>query len=49
MNYITEIQHFLPLSVSHTKTALIGPSIQIPITNGTLNLGTWQGVYLCEV
>ncbi|KIJ45634.1 hypothetical protein M422DRAFT_29746 [Sphaerobolus stellatus SS14] len=35
-------------SVSHTKTALIGASIQIPITNGRLNLGTWQGIYLAE-
>ncbi|KZS96190.1 hypothetical protein SISNIDRAFT_451894 [Sistotremastrum niveocremeum HHB9708] len=35
-------------SVSHTKTALIGPSIQIPITDGRLNLGTWQGIYLTE-
>jgi len=35
-------------SVSHTKTSLIGPSIQIPITDGKLNLGTWQGIYLAE-
>ncbi|KAL4402467.1 hypothetical protein ACI68E_000232 [Malassezia pachydermatis] len=35
-------------SVSHTKSSLIGPSVTIPITNGRLNLGTWQGVYLCE-
>jgi len=35
-------------SVSHTKTSIIGPSIQIPITNGKLNLGTWQGIYLAE-
>jgi len=35
-------------SVSHTKTSLIGPSIQIPITDGRLNLGTWQGIYLAE-
>jgi len=35
-------------SVSHTKTSIIGPSIQIPITNGRLNLGTWQGIYLAE-
>ncbi|TFK41064.1 hypothetical protein BDQ12DRAFT_678825 [Crucibulum laeve] len=30
-------------SVSHTKTSLVGSSISIPITNGQLNLGTWQG------
>lgn len=33
---------------SHIKASLLGPSITIPITNGRLNLGTWQGVYLCE-
>ena len=32
----------------HIKAAIIGCSIQIPITNGRLNLGTWQGIYLCE-
>ncbi|KZT05967.1 uncharacterized protein LAESUDRAFT_726537 [Laetiporus sulphureus 93-53] len=35
-------------SVSHTKTSLVGTSICIPITNGRLNLGTWQGIYLTE-
>ncbi|KAF8527977.1 hypothetical protein BU17DRAFT_73642 [Hysterangium stoloniferum] len=34
--------------VSHVKTALIGTSLQIPITDGRLNLGTWQGIYLAE-
>ena len=33
---------------AHIKAAMIGNSIQIPITNGKLNLGTWQGIYLCE-
>ncbi|MDH7446179.1 secondary thiamine-phosphate synthase enzyme YjbQ [Aquimarina sp. 2201CG14-23] len=33
---------------AHIKASLMGTSVQIPITNGTLNLGTWQGVYLCE-
>ena len=33
---------------AHIKAAIIGCSIQIPITNGRLNLGTWQGIYLCE-
>jgi secondary thiamine-phosphate synthase enzyme len=33
---------------AHIKTALLGSSVQIPITNGKLNLGVWQGVYLCE-
>lgn len=33
---------------AHIKTALVGTSVQIPITNGQLHLGTWQGIYLCE-
>ena len=33
---------------AHIKTTLIGCSINIPISNGRLNLGTWQGIYLCE-
>ncbi|MCB4799032.1 secondary thiamine-phosphate synthase enzyme YjbQ [Neotamlana laminarinivorans] len=33
---------------AHIKASLLGASVQIPITNGTLNLGIWQGIYLCE-
>lgn len=33
---------------AHIKASLIGNSITIPITNSRLNLGTWQGIYLCE-
>ena len=33
---------------AHIKSSLMGASVQIPITNGRLNLGTWQGIYLCE-
>ncbi|MFH5831707.1 secondary thiamine-phosphate synthase enzyme YjbQ [Halalkalibaculum sp. DA3122] len=33
---------------SHIKSSLLGSSVSIPITNGKLNLGTWQGIYLCE-
>ena len=33
---------------AHVKAALIGTSVSVPVTNGRLNLGTWQGVYLCE-
>ena len=33
---------------AHAKASLIGPSLTIPITDGRLNLGTWQGIYLCE-
>lgn len=33
---------------AHAKSSIIGMSVTIPITNGKLNLGTWQGIYLCE-
>jgi secondary thiamine-phosphate synthase enzyme len=33
---------------AHIKAALVGASISIPIQNGRLDLGTWQGIYLCE-
>lgn len=33
---------------AHAKSSIIGTSVTIPITNGKLNLGTWQGIYLCE-
>lgn len=33
---------------SHIKSVILGSSVSIPITNGSLNLGTWQGIYLCE-
>ena len=33
---------------AHIKSTLVGNSVTIPITNGKLNLGTWQGIYLCE-
>jgi len=33
---------------AHIKASLLGASVQIPITNGKLNLGIWQGLYLCE-
>ena len=33
---------------AHIKASMIGPSVTIPITNHKLNLGTWQGIYLCE-
>ena len=33
---------------AHAKSSLFGVSITIPVTNGKLNLGTWQGIYLCE-
>ncbi|RNI23669.1 secondary thiamine-phosphate synthase enzyme YjbQ [Rufibacter latericius] len=33
---------------AHIKAALLGASVTVPITNGRLNVGTWQGIYLCE-
>jgi secondary thiamine-phosphate synthase enzyme len=33
---------------AHAKSVLVGTSLSIPITNGRLNTGTWQGIYLCE-
>jgi len=33
---------------AHIKASLMGASVQIPITNGKLNMGIWQGIYLCE-
>ena len=33
---------------AHIKASLMGVSVQIPITNGALNMGIWQGIYLCE-
>ena len=33
---------------SHIKSSLLGSSVDVPIQNGRLLLGTWQGIYLCE-
>ena len=33
---------------AHVKAALLGSSVTIPVANGQLCLGTWQGIYLCE-
>lgn len=33
---------------AHLKSSLLGASLNIPVTRGRLNLGIWQGVYLCE-
>ncbi len=35
-------------SDSHLKAALIGPSVMVPIEDGQLAFGTWQGIYFCE-
>jgi secondary thiamine-phosphate synthase enzyme len=33
---------------AHIKSSIVGQSISIPISNHRLNIGTWQGIYLCE-
>lgn len=33
---------------AHIKSSILGSGLTIPVTNGRLNLGTWQGIYLCE-
>jgi secondary thiamine-phosphate synthase enzyme len=33
---------------AHIKSAILGSSVSVPVKNGKFNLGTWQGVYLCE-
>lgn len=33
---------------AHVKSSLMGPELTIPISNYRLNVGTWQGIYLCE-
>ena len=33
---------------AHVKASLLGPSLSVPVSRGSLALGTWQGIYLCE-
>lgn len=33
---------------AHIKSSLLGSSVSVPVTNGRFNMGTWQGIYLCE-
>lgn len=33
---------------AHLKASILGSSVSVPISDGRLNLGTWQGIYLCE-
>ena len=35
-------------SAAHIKTSMMGPSVSIPVHDGRLTLGTWQGIYLTE-
>lgn len=48
---LSEYEHILEGAddmPAHAKSTLSGVSLTIPITNGHLNLGTWQGIYFCE-
>ena len=44
-NHNTEGPDDMP---AHIKASILGSSVSIPISNGHLNMGTWQGIYLCE-
>ncbi len=33
---------------AHAKSTIVGASLNIPVSSGKLNLGTWQGIYFCE-
>jgi secondary thiamine-phosphate synthase enzyme len=46
--YYTHTQEGPDDMPAHLKTALLNTSLQIPVTEGRLNVGTWQGIYLCE-
>ncbi len=43
--HVTEGSDDMP---AHIKASILGSSVTIPISDGQLNLGTWQGIYLCE-
>ncbi|MBR3859419.1 MAG: secondary thiamine-phosphate synthase enzyme YjbQ [Bacteroidaceae bacterium] len=47
-SYYTHIMEGADDMPAHAKCSLFGASLTIPITNGRLNLDTWQGIYLCE-
>ena len=48
LSYYTHTMEGLDDMPAHIKASLIGNSVNVPITNNSLNLGTWQGIYLCE-
>jgi secondary thiamine-phosphate synthase enzyme len=43
--HVTEGPDDMP---AHVKASLLGPSLSLPVRDGRLALGTWQGIYLCE-
>jgi len=46
--YQDNYQHLEGNSAAHIKSSLIGSSVSVFIENGNLQLGTWQGIFLCE-
>ena len=46
--YYQHVDEGLDDMPAHIKSSLVGVSLTVPITHGRLNLGTWQGIYLCE-
>ena len=47
-NHYTHIEEGPDDMPAHIKSSILGNTLIIPIKNGNLNLGTWQGIYLCE-
>ena len=47
-NFYTHILEGRDDMPAHMKSSLVGTSLSVPIANGRLALGTWQGIYLCE-
>jgi len=47
-NYFTHTYEGSDDMPAHLKSSILGSSIVIPISNGRLKIGTWQGIYLCE-
>ena len=47
-NYFTHTYEGSDDMPAHLKASILGSALNIPISNGSLNLGTWQGIYLCE-
>ena len=48
LKYYTHIEEGSDDMPAHIKSSILGNTLIIPIKNGNLNLGTWQGIYLCE-
>ena len=46
--YEPNFKHFEHNSDAHIKSSLVGSSVTVPFENGKLQLGRWQGIYLCE-